>query len=153
MKYLSIILRALALVALVAFLAPAPASAQVTPTDITGVFTNNITITNGATTLAGTTNRVIEIRQGTGLGLGFGAYATNAGQLTLYVGLSLDGTNYTDASGSIIWGNTLIANSWITRATNVPASVLENYRYAKVLIASNAAATVYLTNAVFTRRN
>lgn len=138
---------------IIAFVAAAPvARAQVTPLDYTGVFTNNITVTNGATTLAGTTNRAVEIQRGQGLGVSFGAYATNAGQLTFYLGLSQDGTNYTDATGSILWGHTLIANSWITRATNIPASVVDNYRYAKVLIASNAAATVYLTNSVFTRR-
>lgn len=133
-------------------LAALPARAQVTPLDYTGVFTNNITVTNGATTLAGTTNRVVEIQRGMGLGLSFGAYATNAGQLTHYITLSQDGTNYTDASGSIIWGNTLIASSWIVRATNIPASITDNYRYAKALIVSNSAATVYLTNALYSRR-
>lgn len=146
-KLLAMMLGVLALLAIAV-----PARAQVTPLNYTGIFTNNITVTNGATTLAGTTNRAVEIQRGMGLGLTFGAYATNAGQLTLYVALSQDGTNYTDATGSIIWGNTLIASSWINRATNIPATVVDNYRYAKVTIASNSAATVYLTNSLFTRR-
>lgn len=147
-KLLALAFLVFAFIAIVA----TPARAQVTPSTITSVFTNNITITNGATTFAGTTNLAVEIRKGVGLGLSFGAYATNAGQVTLYLALSNDGTNYTDASGSIIWGNTLIASSWINRATNIPASVVDNYRYAKVLLGSNSAATVYFTNAVFTRK-
>lgn len=126
--------------------------AQVTPLNYQGVFTNNITITNGATTLAGTTNRTISINQDRGLGLSFGAYATNTGQLTFYIQLSMDGTNFNDALVPIVWGHTLPASSWIRRSTNIPASVIDNHRYAKVTIVSNSAATVYMTNAVWSRR-
>lgn len=126
--------------------------AQVTPLVYQGVFTNNITIANGATTLAGTTNRTIDIYQARGLGLSFGAYATNTGQLTFYINLSADGTNFTDALAPIVWGHTLPASAWIQRSTNIPASVLDNHRFAKITIVSNAAATVYLTNAVWVRR-
>ncbi len=128
------------------------ARAQVTPTTLTSVFTNNPTvITNGATTLAGTTNITVDIRQGRGLGLQFSALATNAGQITFYIVPSVDGTNFTDALGCWQWGHALNASGWITRMTNIPASVTDNYRKAKILIVSNAAAYVVISNTVWSR--
>jgi hypothetical protein len=129
-----------------------PALSQVTPINLTPALTNNTTITNGATTLAGSTNVTVDIWQGRGLGFTFGAYATNAGQVTFYLNLSMDGTNYTDALAPIVFGNTLKASGWIVRSTNIPASVVDNYRYAKLTIVSNSADTVYLTNTLFSRR-
>lgn len=128
------------------------AKAQVSATTLYGTFTNTtVAVTNGATTFAGTTNVTIAVWQNTGLGFGFSAYATNPGQLTFYLVPSIDGTNYADALAPIVWGNTLNASGWITRATNIPNSVLDNYRTIKVLIASNSAASVIISNAVFTR--
>lgn len=147
-KHLALALLAAALLLLVAI----PARAQVTPTTYTGAFTNNPTITNGVTTFAGTTNVTVDIYQGRGIGFQFSALCTNAAQLTFYLSPSMDGTNFADVSGSWLWGHALIANSWITRQTNIPASIADNYRKVKILIASNAAATVYLTNSGFSRR-
>lgn len=147
-KLLAMVLAVVALLALVAV----PAQAQVTPGTYTAAFTNNPTITNGVTTFAGTTNVTVDIYQGRGIGFTFSALCTNAAQLTFYLSPSMDGTNFADVSGSWLWGHTMIANSWITRQTNIPASIADNYRKLKVLIVSNAAATVYLTNSGFSRR-
>lgn len=142
------------LAAALALAALATAPAQVNPTRLQPAFTNNVTaITNGATTFATTTNHVIDLQQGSGLAFGFSALATNAGQLTFYFVPSLDGTNYTDALAATVWGNTLNASGWITRNTNFPASFLDNYRKIKVLISSNAAAYVVISNANFGLRN
>lgn len=147
-KHLALALIAFASIALVAL----PTCAQPTPLTYTAAFTNNPTITNGVTTFAGTTNVTVDVYQGKGIGFTFSALCTNAAQLNFYLSPSMDGTNFADVSGSWIWGSTMIANSWITRSTNIPASIADNYRKIKVLIVSNAAATVYLTNSGFSRR-
>lgn len=119
----------------------------------TRALTNVVTVvTNGATTFAGATNTVIQLVQGEGLAFQFSALATNAGQLTYYLSPSVDGVNFVDISGSWIWGNTLNASGWITRATNIPNSVTDNYQKVKLLVVSNSAAYLVISNANFGRR-
>lgn len=122
------------------------------PTDITAGTTNVVVITNGVTTFAGTTNVMPAIWQGRGIGYSFQAYATNAGQLTWFWVRTADGTNWTDAGESRVWGHTLSVGSWITRSTNWPADWTDNHRAIKMLMVSNSAATVIISNAVWTRR-
>lgn len=142
------------LLVILAFILPAlTVRAQVTPTTLTSAFTSAPTVvTNGVTTFAGSTNVTIDVYQGKGVAFTFSALATNAGQLTFYLSPSVDGTNFVDTTGCWIYGNTLNASGWITRGTNIPASVTDNYRKLKVLIASNSAAYLVISNSQFSRR-
>lgn len=140
-----IIVTALALAAIVTTL-----QAQVTPTDLRHSLTNSsVTITNGVTTFAGTTNNILSIPQGKGLALNTSILCTNAAQVTFYWTTSVDGTNYGNAY--TVWGHTGVANSWLRRSTNIPASVLDNHRYWKLILVSNAADTVVLSNNIVGR--
>lgn len=159
MKRILRFLLAAALLALLAllFLMPAHAASTYgynpdTRPSVRPALTNVVVITNGVTTFAGTTNAQLLIGQGIGQGLGFMAYATNAGQLTFFFTPTLDGTNYVDTGNLTVWGTTLNASGWVTRGTNIPASYWDNYTKWKILMVSNSAATVVISNCVETIR-
>jgi hypothetical protein len=155
LKSLSLTCLVLAVCGLAAWLSwPPPAHAQFvgqTP-GLVSVFTNVMPVTTSATTnVLGPA--VITLRNNQGLGLTFKVGTTNAVNASasnIGVGLAVtpDGTNYT--TNPYVWlVGSVNATGATVFSTNFPATILNNFQYAKVITVTNQHTnTFWFTNGI-----
>lgn len=157
MNKIKTLLASLMLVITLAF----TAQAQVTPTTLITALTNAFTIGGAASTNISASGRPIEVYQGKGFGVqaiytgGSSIYTT--GLVSIGYSLSIDGTNYSTATGNMIWQH-FVPNGVTTvyAFTNFPATLTDNARYVKLHTITNGNTATnmaaFLTNVFVGRR-
>lgn len=136
-----ILAAALLLAAFIACLA-VPASAQVSPTRLQRSLTNAFDLGGASSTNVSALGAPIELRQGRGLALSAiyrGASSIyTTGQVALIYGVSVDGTNYSTHPHGVWHWITPNGSTAVYGYTNIPAAVLDNARWAKLIQVTNA---------------